>query len=74
MSKSSSAQKGQVYRKGSKFIRLASGGANPTGHVRNGSVGRYPNEATPVDLTGYRLLEATGPSKPAQKKGAVKKK
>lgn len=57
MSKNS-VVKGQVYKKGKKFIRIASGGAKPTGYVRNGTCGRFPITAEPVDLTGYKIQEA----------------
>jgi hypothetical protein len=67
----STVSKGQVYRKGSKFIRINSGGAKPTGFVRNGATGRFPVTAEPVVLAGYKLLE-TAPAKPAAK--ATKKK
>ena len=50
--------KGQVYKKGSKFIRIAQGGKNPTGYVRNGKVGRFPITAEPVDLTGFKIQES----------------
>lgn len=73
---SMSASKGQVYKKGIKYVRINSGGAKPTGFVRNGHTGRFPVKAEPVALKGYKLLEApvVKPAAKGKKKGAAKKK
>ena len=49
---------GEVYKKGDVAIRITRGGANPKGQTRRGRQGRFPIEALPVSLEGFRLVSA----------------